>query len=144
MKIHGQRDYLISLESVAMTDIVLNMFIFFFISFSLIYTFSPGRVEKLTVSLPSAAHTAPVEGRAKAEITMTNEGRMYLDGNSVTPSQLREGIQAQHKLNPQLMVAVRADKGVQFQRFVSVLDVLVEVGVKNLDIAAERHSADEL
>jgi biopolymer transport protein ExbD len=126
-----------------MTDIVLNMFIFFFISFSLIYTFSPGRIEKLTVSLPRATHTAPVESRTKAEITMTNEGRMYLDGNPVTTSQLREGIASQYKLNPQLMVIVRADKGVRFQKFVAVLDILVDVGVKNLDIAAERHSADD-
>lgn len=143
MKIQGRREYLISLESVAMTDIVLNMFIFFFISFSLIYTFSPGRIEKLTVSLPRATHTAPVESRTKAEITMTNEGRMYLDGNPVTTSQLREGIASQYKLNPQLMVIVRADKGVRFQKFVAVLDILVDVGVKNLDIAAERHSADD-
>ena len=36
MKIAPRRQYITMLESVAMTDIVLNMFIFFFISFSLL------------------------------------------------------------------------------------------------------------
>ena len=51
MKISGKRDYMISMESVAMTDIVLNMFIFFFISLSLLYTFNPWK--KLDVKLPN-------------------------------------------------------------------------------------------
>ena len=138
MKIHGRRDYLISLESIAMTDIVMNMFIFFFISFSLIYTFNPSRIQKLTVNLPAAANTAPTESRTQTEITMTNEGQTYMDGKPVTTSQLRDEIEAKRRLNPEVMVILRADKLVRFERFVAVLDILAELGIKNLDIAAEK------
>jgi len=61
MKIAGRRSYMTSMESVAMTDIVLNMFIFFFISFSLLYTFNPQRVQKLEVKLPAAQHTTAID-----------------------------------------------------------------------------------
>jgi biopolymer transport protein ExbD len=129
---------MMGLESIAMTDIVMNMFIFFFISFSLLYTFSPARIQKLTVNLPKASSTAPLQNQNRMEITMTGEGRMYLDGKAMTIPQIRDEVEAKHNANPELMVILRADKAVKFERFVSVLDILVAVGVKNLDIATEK------
>ena len=52
MKIKTHRDSTVSLESFAITDIILNMFIFFFISFSLVYTFNPARESRIIVKLP--------------------------------------------------------------------------------------------
>jgi hypothetical protein len=50
VKIAPTRKYMFNLESVAMTDIVLNMFIFFFISFSLLYTFNPTKAKVIKVN----------------------------------------------------------------------------------------------
>jgi hypothetical protein len=41
MKIRTHRDPVLTLESTAITDIILNIFIFFFTAFSLVYTFNP-------------------------------------------------------------------------------------------------------
>jgi biopolymer transport protein ExbD len=137
MKISGKRDYSVSLESVAMTDIVLNMFIFFFISFSLLYTFSPQRVKKLEVKLPEAASASTMEiDNKQVNITITNEGVMYLDKNVVTKKELKEKVSALAARNPELGVILNSDKLVRFQDIVTVLDVLNELGVKNLNIAA--------
>ncbi|MDD5583801.1 MAG: hypothetical protein PHV55_01915, partial [Candidatus Omnitrophica bacterium] len=68
MKIYGRRDYLVNLESVAMTDIVMNMFIFFFISFSLLYTFNADRLKKLGVNLPRAKNTNPLQNTQRVNI----------------------------------------------------------------------------
>ncbi|MFA6217732.1 MAG: biopolymer transporter ExbD [Candidatus Omnitrophota bacterium] len=137
MKISGKRDYALSLESVAMTDIVLNMFIFFFISFSLLYTFSPQRVKKLEVKLPEAASASPmVIDNKQVNITITNEGVMYLDKNVVTKKELKEKIAGLADRNPELAVILNSDKLVRFQDVVIVLDILNELGVKNLNIAA--------
>jgi len=136
MKISGQREYQVSLESVAMTDIVLNMFIFFFISFSLLYTFSPYRIKKLEVKLPEAASATPLEGTSQANIIITNEGVVYLDKELVTRKELKEKINTLYKSNSDLVVILRSDRLVHFKDVVGVLDVLSELGIKNLNIAA--------
>jgi len=136
MKISGRKDYMVSLESVAMTDIVLNMFIFFFISFSLLYTFNPYRIQKLEVKLPQAANTTPIKDTAQVDITITNEGLMYLDKGLVTRKELKDKVKTIYKNNPKISVMLRSDKLARFKDIVYVLDTLTEVGVKNLNIMA--------
>jgi len=136
MKIAGRRSHLVNLESVVMTDIILNMFIFFFISFSLLYTFSPYRIKKLEVRLPEAQSAKPIENRKQANITINNEGVIYLDQEAVTKKALREKISLRHLDNPGLGVIVSSDRLVRFKDIVDVLDILNAVGIKNLNIAA--------
>ena len=136
MKISGQREYQVSLESVAMTDIVLNMFIFFFISFSLLYTFSPYRIKKLEVKLPEATSATPLAGTSQANIVITNEGVVYLDKEMVTRKELKEKINTLYKSNSDLVVVLSSDRLVHFKDVVGILDILSELGIKNLNIAA--------
>ena len=136
MKIAGRRPYLVNLESVAMTDIVLNMFIFFFISFSLLYTFSPYRVKKLEVKLPEAESASNMDNRRQANITISNDGIIYLDQEQVNKKSLREKIALRRRENPGLGVIVSSDRLVRFKDIVDVLDILNAAGVKNLNIAA--------
>jgi len=136
MKIAGRRSYMTSMESVAMTDIVLNMFIFFFISFSLLYTFNPQRVQKLEVKLPAAQHTTAIDKISQVNITLTNEGVLYFEQEVVTLKELKERVKKMHAENPAVVVVLRADKLVNFKNVVNVLDILTEIGISNLNIAA--------
>ncbi|MBM3243861.1 MAG: biopolymer transporter ExbD [Candidatus Omnitrophica bacterium] len=136
MRIAGRRAHLEKFESVVMTDIILNMFIFFFISFSLLYTFSPYRVKRLEVRLPESQSAKPIEGKSQVNITINNEGIIYLDEESVSKKELREVISLRHSNNPNLAVLVSSDRLVRFKDIVDVLDILNAVGVKNLNIAA--------
>jgi biopolymer transport protein ExbD len=138
MKIGGQRQYLTSLESIAMTDIVMNMFIFFFISFSLLYTFNPHRVQKLDIKLPKASNTSTIENLSQINITLSNEGIIYVDTQMVPAKELRSAIAARQRENPKVIVILRADKLVSFKNIVTVLDTLAELGITNLNIAAVR------
>lgn len=134
MKISGKRDYMINLESVAMTDIVINLFIFFFISFSLLYTFNPWK--ELDVKLPKAEHASSIKGQQQASITITSEGLVYLDKELVTMEELKERIYSRYKTNSEISMLLRADKYCSFRDVVSVLDVLNGIGIKRLHIAA--------
>jgi len=134
MKISGKRDYMISLESVAMTDIVLNMFIFFFISFSILYTFNPWK--KLDVKLPKAKHASAIKDQQQINITITSDGPVYLDGEMVTMKELKEKVYSRYKTNPEVSVLLCADKRRSFREVVSVLDVLSGIGITQLNIAA--------
>ncbi|MDD5079792.1 MAG: biopolymer transporter ExbD [Candidatus Omnitrophica bacterium] len=135
MKIGGRKDYLISLESIVMTDIVMNMFIFFFISFSLLYTFNPNRVQKLDIKLPKAANTSNIENYSQVNISLSNEGMIYLGEDVVNIRTLKEKISLKRRENPGLVVILRADKLVAFKNIVNVLDTLTELGISNLNIA---------
>jgi len=135
MKIAGRRAHLEKMESVVMTDIILNMFIFFFISFSLLYTFSPYRIKKLEVRLPEAASARPLEGKGQVNITINNEGVIYLDQEHVAKKSLREKISKRYTQNPGLGVILSSDRLVRFKDIVDVLDILNAVGIKNLNIA---------
>ena len=136
MKIGGRHNYLTSLESVAMTDIIMNMFIFFFISFSLLYTFNPNRVQKLDIKLPKAANASNIEKQDQVNITLSKEGPVYLGEDIVTIRELKQVVAGKLKDNPELIVILRADKLVSFHKIVDILDVLTELGITNLNIAA--------
>ncbi len=136
MKISGKRNYMLSLESVAMTDIVLNMFIFFFISFSLLYTFEPFRAQKLEVKLPKAENVSAMDEGEQTTITLTNENILYLDKELITMKELKEKINLRHKNNPRLTVVLRADRLVRFKQIVGILDTLSGLGITRLNIAA--------
>jgi biopolymer transport protein ExbD len=136
MKIGGRHNYIMSLESIAMTDIIMNMFIFFFISFSLLYTFNPNRVQKLDIKLPKAANASNIEKQDQVNITLSKDGPIYLGEDMVTTRELKAVVAAKLKSNPELIVILRADKLVGFHKIVDILDVLTELGITNLNIAA--------
>jgi len=136
MKIAGRHNYIMSLESIAMTDIIMNMFIFFFISFSLLYTFNPNRVQKLDIKLPKAANASNIEKQDQVNILLSKDGPVYLGEDIVTVRELRSLVAAKLKNNPDLIVILRADKLVGFHKIVDILDILTELGITNLNIAA--------
>jgi biopolymer transport protein ExbD len=136
MKIGGRHNYIMSLESIAMTDIIMNMFIFFFISFSLLYTFNPNRVQKLDIKLPKAANASNIEKQDQVNITLSKDGPIYLGEDMVTVRELKAVVSAKLMSNPELIVILRADKLVGFHKIVDILDVLTELGITNLNIAA--------
>ena len=140
MKIKTRRDSIVTLESVAITDIILNMFIFFFTSFSLIYTFSPTRESKITVKLPQADVKAPVDQKEPIIVTINRRNEVFLNDKSKTLNALKEELQSLIAFNKTRPVIVRADKSVVFDRVVQVLDVTKNAGVERLGIAIEEKS----
>ncbi|MDD5019921.1 MAG: biopolymer transporter ExbD [Candidatus Omnitrophica bacterium] len=139
MKIAPNRRYMFSLESVAMTDIVLNMFIFFFISFSLIYTFSPTKAKHIKVNLPAAKHVMnPGSSGGYVTIVLSGEGPLYLQGEVVTTQELEGRLSVMRQDDPGLTVVVQIDRLVPFKNVVRVLDVLNGLGIERLRIAAQQ------
>ncbi len=128
-----------NLESVAMTDIVLNMFIFFFISFSLLYTFNPTKAKVIKVNLPSAKHVMnPGSSGGYVTIVLSGEGPLYLDGEVVTYKELEDRLTQRKAAEPGMTVIVQVDRLAPFKNVVRVLDVLNGIGIERLRIAAQQ------
>ena len=137
MRFKRQTKVLFSMESVAITDIIMNMFIFFFITFSFLATFHKSNEGQVDVSLPKAASaTLPVEKKGLA-VNLTKEGGLFLDKEPMTLEQLKTRFQAEKASGAEITVIVRADKEVSHGRVVEVMDFARTEGLSHLAIAAQ-------
>ncbi len=136
INIRAKKDYLVALESVAMTDIVLNMFIFFFISFSLLYTFNPGKVSKIDVRLPKASSAISIEGGGRAIIAVNKRGEYFINDDRIGPAKLKSALEAKLKENPSLGIILKVDSVARFDSVVKVLDAVNALNIKKVSIAA--------
>ena len=114
------------------TDVILVLLVIFMITTPLISELS------LKVKLPQSKSGEPLENIKQSQISvvLTSEGPIYLDGKLVTRKELSDKIGKLHRINPRLSVVLRSDRSVQFKNIVNVLDILNELGIENLNIAA--------
>jgi len=115
------------------TDVILVLLVIFMITAPLISQSS------IKVNLPQAKSGEQLtrSRQVQSEITITREGIVYLEGKIVTVKELKERIKMTHNQNPDLSVIVYSDKFVRFQEIVKVLDLLNELGINKLNIAAK-------
>ncbi len=135
MKIKTHRDSKVTLESIALTDIILNIFIFFFTAFSLVYTFNPLRESRIIVKLPQADIKLPPEQKEPIIVTIDSSNKVFLNNKPKNLKNLKTELQSLLAFNRMKPVIIRADKSVVFDRVVQVLDVAKNAGVERLGIA---------
>ncbi len=137
MRIKIHRETYVRLESLAITDIILNIFIFFFTAFSLVYTFNPIKESRIIVKLPQADIKSPVDQTEPIIVTINQRNEVFLKNQPKNLRDLRVELQSLIAFNKTRPVIVRADKSVVFDRVVQVLDVAKNAGVERLGIAIE-------
>ena len=137
MKIKTHRDSTVTLESIAFTDIILNIFIFFFTAFSLVYTFNPLRESRIIIKLPRADIKTPPEQKEPIIVNINSRNEVFLNNKPKNLKELKKELEALIAFNKERSVIIRADKSVIFDRVVQVLDVAKNSGVERLGIAIE-------
>lgn len=139
IKIIPKKDYLTALESVAMTDIVLNMFIFFFISFSLLYTFNSQKVSKLDIKLPKASSAVRLNGEDNTILSIVKNGSFFIDDEKIIPGNLREALSMKLKENPSMSLLLKVDRSARFDSVSKALDVINKLNIQRVSVAAVRN-----
>jgi biopolymer transport protein ExbD len=137
MKIKARREFRVSLESLAFTDIILNIFIFFFTAFSLIYTFNPMRESRIIIKLPQADVRTPPDQHEPVIVNINSRNELFLMNKPTNLRELKKELETLLAFNKARPVIVRADKNVVFDRVVQVLDIAKSSGVERLGIAIE-------
>jgi biopolymer transport protein ExbD len=128
MAASGRRRGLITdINVTPLVDIMLVLLIIFMLTAHLIAR------QVIEVQLPKAAQAASVSPTTLA-VTLTREGRMYLNGTPATPDVLRAAIQASVAKDPKTQVIVAGDKNVSHGRVVWVLDLVKSLGVTSFAI----------
>ena len=112
----------------SLTDIVLQLLIFFLLSSS--FVMQTG----IKVQLPKAEAAESQSGR-NIIITLTDTGTLYLNGDQVTLSTLGSKLMGFVGREKDQVVVIKADKTVSLQRTVEVIDIAKAVGAGKFMIA---------
>jgi biopolymer transport protein ExbD len=119
------------IEIIPMIDTIFFLLVFFMIS-----TLSMAHFKGMPVNLPKAAsgQQSPAESAA---ITITKEGQVFLDKQSVDKQTLNDLLREQVGKNPDLLVVINADDGVEHGNVVEVMDTARSANVAKLAIAVK-------
>lgn len=120
-----------------MTDIVMNLFIFFFISFSLLYTFSPHKEAQIEVKLPEGQVSPDSAGEAPFILFVTSGNEVFIGQERVPVSKLEEAIRAHAEQARTKGLLVKADKDASVDTLVKVLDAAKQSGAQKLGVAIQ-------
>lgn len=120
----------ISLDSIALTDIVMNLFLFFFITFSLIATFGQDKLSPLKVDLPAVTNGSLDLVRDEHEIMLTRKGNLLWDNAPIETSGLAKMLRDE-KIRKERVI-LKSDKHASVQSLVEVLEVVRDSGAKNV------------
>ena len=112
------------------TDVILVLLIIFMITTPLIIQTT------IKVNLPNAKSAKAADISDQISITVSSKSAIYMDGNLITKEDLKEKVSDLYKNNPALKVVLFSDKLARFKDIVAVLDIMNELGIKSLNIAA--------
>jgi biopolymer transport protein ExbD len=101
----------------SLTDIVMLLLIFFLLTSSFVTNFG------IKVEIPKAESGAPAETKM-LEVVVTKDGKTYVMGREVANNaDIANRILEEYTKNPQATLVLRADKAVDFQNAVDVLNI---------------------
>lgn len=128
---------LVNLESIALTDIIMNMFIFFFITFTLIYV--PAMKEKtIKVDLPKARTGANTKEKGFViAISKTDPNHVYVNEESIPIDNLAGKLKEVLAAKKDEPITLKCDKNVYVDNMVKIMDIARSVGASRLNIAIE-------
>ncbi len=122
-----RRGLITDINVTPLVDIMLVLLIIFMLTAHLIAR------QAIEVQLPKAAHST-VPTPTTLAVTLTREGRLYLTGSPVAPSELRAAVRTAVAKDPSTQVIIAGDKDVSHGRVVWVLDLVKALGVKSFAI----------
>ena len=127
----------VHLENIALTDIIMNLFLCFVISFGLSSSLaSKHRESPLKVNLPTLEKGSTTKSSSAAhEITLLKNGGIVWDNVGINAEQLRLKL-VQEKDRSELL-SLRSDRETSVQTLVSVLGIIRETGATNVSLQTE-------
>jgi biopolymer transport protein ExbD len=117
-----------------LVDITLVLLIIFMVTTS--YIVNPS----IKVDLPKAASGSD-QTRTTLALTLTKEGRLYLNGDLSDETQVVQQIATELPKNPDLQAIIAADKVVPHGSVVHIIDLVKRAGVRKFAINVDSSQA---
>lgn len=112
-------------------DLAWNLLIVFIIM-------ATATVQGITVDLPKASAAPSLAKPRTHAVTITADGRVYLDASQVSLVELESRLGQLKAADPDLPVVVKGDASVRYNEVVQVLDVVKRLRIHNLGLVTQR------
>lgn len=112
-------------------DLAWNLLIVFVIM-------ATATVQGISVDLPKASAAPSLAKSNTRAVTITADGRLYLDTKLVSIQELEETLQREKAARPDLPVVVKGDARVQYDKVIQVLDVMKRLQIVRLGLVTQR------
>jgi biopolymer transport protein ExbD len=112
-------------------DLAWNLLVVFIIM-------ATATVQGISVDLPKASAAPSLAKPQTKAVTVTADGRIYLDTSQVTISELENRLRQYRAADPNVPVVVKGDANVRYNEVIQVLDVVKRVGIGNLGLVTQR------
>jgi len=128
---YGEFEVIDEINVVPLLDLAWNLLLVFMI----VVTAS---VQGINVNLPKAsAALSSVKPTTKA-ITITGEGKLYLDTFEVTMAELETRLRQYKAVDPNLPVVIKGDEKISYKSVIEVLDLLQKLEITQLGLVTQK------
>ncbi len=124
-------------DTIAFADIVVNLFVFFFITFGLYATFDAAQKGTLPIELPRAISAPIAKPDLPLIVTIKRDGTIQVGNQKILLSELAATANRELSLKKEKNVLVRADRLIPLERFVSVLEVVRQTKARSVAIETD-------
>ena len=94
-------------------------------------------VQGQKVNLPKASASPSLATPTTKAITVSNDGKLFLDTIPVSLPELEQRLVQQKALTPDFPVVLRGDAQTQYQSVMDVLDMLGRIGLSQVGLATK-------
>ena len=126
----------VEVQTSSMADIAFLLLIFFLV------TTTMDMDKGIPMILPERGGEAKINPKNIAKILVNATGDILFDGGLVTNAELMELIEAKLKERgidsegkPKLIVSIKTDRETEYERYITVLDIVKEAGATKISIA---------
>ncbi|MBI1397117.1 MAG: biopolymer transporter ExbD [Betaproteobacteria bacterium] len=95
-------------------------------------------VQGIKVNLPKASTTPSLAKPTTKAITITEDGRIFLDTYPVTMPELEQRLTQYKAANPSFPVVIKGDAHVQYEKVIDVLDLCGRLDITQLGLVTQR------
>ncbi len=131
MKLQAENEPYDEINITPMLDLAYVLLIIFIIM-------TTASVQGIKVDLPKAS-SAPSLAKPKTKaITISSDGKIYLDTYPVTMAELETRLRAYAAQIPDLPVVIKGDAKVQYEKVIEVMDLLGRLDITHLGLVTQK------
>jgi biopolymer transport protein ExbD len=114
----------------------MNLFIFFFISFSLLYTFNQHKESDIKINLPRGA-TDSEQYKGPVVVSITKDNIVYFNSEKIELKDLKKHLSKDIAKTAEKGLVIKSDKDASVDTLVKVLDISKSAGISKLGVTIE-------
>lgn len=131
MKLQAENEPYDEINITPMLDLAYVLLIIFIIM-------TTASVQGIKVDLPKASATPSLAKPKTKAITITADGKIFLDTYPVTLQELETRLRALSAESPDLPVVIKGDAKVQYEKVIEVMDLLGRLNITHLGLVTQK------